>query len=86
MGNYRVEGDTTVGAAVDGGHDSGTTGGAALERTALSQCFEREPQAAGALVAHVRRRRERGLHGHEVPGRPVDAAWAAEGGWKSDPV
>jgi len=57
---------------------------AALECTTLALCTEQKPPSADRLADYARRRRARGLPRREVPGQPLEPAWAAEGGWGLD--
>jgi len=57
-------------------HDA--VGSAALERTMLAERFENKPRSADALAAFARKRKG---EKPRVPGRTLDAAWAAEEGW-----
>ena len=59
-------------------------GAVALERVALVHRCTQKPSAAEQLAAGVHRQRLRGFPRRGVPSVPVDAAWAAEGGWMDD--
>ena len=59
----------------------------AVEETTLSSSSKNRPRAATLLVAHVRRRRAKGLspETREVPGRPAhEVPFSAEDGWAWD--